>query len=355
MPFDGLIKKVDTIMDRVDDFQRSWSPLAILNGVLKKFGDDRGSMLAKLIAYNGFFSMFPLLLVSVSVLGILLRDDPELRQRMIDSALSSIPVLGTDLSTTSGLPGGGIVLIVSILLTFWAGLGLLNTIAEVLNVIWNVPLFDRPGWVPRHLRAAIAALVIVLCAGLSGVGNYVLGTSMANPWRSIIGAVFPLLAGAAASLLLHRVLCKRSLTFVDLLPGAIGTALGWWGLFGLGNFYFNRVVRNASDTYGAFAVVLGLLSWSYLLATMFVYATELGSVLTDRLWPRSLTGRNLSDADQRAIVIAAQRQMKTRDVEVSIGMVSDADAPVGSDASVPPEVTDAPSPPERGRHPGGAT
>lgn len=332
MPFDGLIERIDTTMDRVDDFQRSFAPLAVLNAVLKKFGDDRGSMLAKLIAYNGFFSMFPLLLASVSVLGILLRDDPELRQRMIDSTLSSIPVLGTDLSATSGLPGGGFVLLVSILLAFWAGLGLLNMIAEVLNVVWNVPRFDRPGWVPRHLRAAVAALVIVVCAGVSGVGNYVLGTSMANPWRSIIGAVFPLLAGAAASLLLHRTLCKRRFTLGNLLPAAIGTALGWWGLFSLGNFYFNRVVRNASDTYGAFAVVLGLLSWSYLLAMMFVYATELAAVLTDRLWPRSLTDRNLSDADQRALAIAARTQMKTRDFEVSVEVTEDSEEVQRNDA-----------------------
>lgn len=318
MPFDGVTRKVDVTMDRVDDFHRSKAPLAVLNGVLKKYGEDRGSMLAKLIAYNGFFSMFPLLLASVSVLGILLKDNPELRHRLIDSTLSSIPVLGSDLADTSGFSGGGVVLVISILVAFWAGLGLLNMVAEVLNVVWNVPRFDRPGWIPRHARAALATMSIVLCAGLSGVGNYVLSTSMSNPWRSTIGALFPLTAGAAASLLLHRTLCTRRLTVRELAPALIGTALGWWGLFSLGNLYFNRVVRNASDTYGAFAVVLGLLSWSYLLGMMFVYATEVASVLTDGLWPRSLTGRNLTEADRKAMQITARREMKTRDMHVLI-------------------------------------
>lgn len=318
MPFAGLTKKVDATMDGIDRFQRSTAPLAVVNGVLKKFGDDRGSMLAKLVAYNGFFSMFPLLLATITVLDIILRDNPELRRRLVESTLSSIPVLGTELSDTTGLSGSGLVLVVSLLVAFWAGLGLLNTIAEVFNVVWNVPRFERPGWLPRHARAAVAALVIVLCAGISGIGNYVLGTSVTNPWRSLIGAVFPLSAGAAASLLLHRVLCKRRLGLRDLLPAAIGTALGWWGLFSLGNFYFNRVVRNASDTYGAFAVVLGLLSWSHLLAMMFVYATELSAVLSDRLWPRSMTGRFLTNADQRALEIAARRQLSNPDMAVSI-------------------------------------
>lgn len=332
MQFDGVTRKIDATMDRVDHFQRSNPPLAVVHAVLKKYGDDRGSMLAKLIAYNGFFSMFPLLLASVSVLGILLRDNPDLRDRLIDSTLSSIPVLGTGLSDTSGFSGGGMVLVISILVAFWAGLGLMNMVGEVLNTVWNVPRFDRPGWIPRHARVAVATLSIVLCAGLSGVGNYVLGTSVANPWRSTIGAVFPLMAGAGASFLLHRTLCPRRLTLKELSPAMVGTALGWWGLFSLGNLYFNRVVRNASDTYGAFAVVLGLLSWSYLLGTMFVYATELASVLTDGLWPRSLTGRNLTDADRLAMRITARREMKTRDVEVSIDAYSvDADQDIGVD------------------------
>ncbi|MEZ5310075.1 MAG: YhjD/YihY/BrkB family envelope integrity protein [Microthrixaceae bacterium] len=92
--------------------------------MVKKFGDDRGSHLAKLLAYSGFFSMFPLMLASVSVIGLVLKDDPELQKKMIDSALSSIPVLGTSISETSAFDGSGLVLVLSILLAFWAGLGL---------------------------------------------------------------------------------------------------------------------------------------------------------------------------------------------------------------------------------------
>lgn len=302
----------------MDDLQRSWKPTAVVNGVLKKYGDDRGSQLAKLIAYNGFFSMFPLLLVSVSVLGIVLRDNPELRQRLVDSALSSIPVLGTDLNDTTGFSGGGMVLVVSILLAFWAGLGLLDALGEALNTVWNVPRYNRPGWVPRRLRAAGGAVAILLCAGISGVGNWVLGTSMTDPLRMVVGAAFPILAGALAFLALNRILCARRFRLGEVMPGAVGTALGWWGLFSLGNFYFNRVVRNASDTYGAFAVVLGLLSWSYLLGTLFVYSTELSSVLADRVWPRSLTGRRLTAADEQAIKAIARRELKDRSTEVVV-------------------------------------
>src|SRR5215211_2083056 len=47
--------------------QRGRPALAFPVAVLKKFGDDRASQLAALIAYYGFFSLFPLLLVFATV------------------------------------------------------------------------------------------------------------------------------------------------------------------------------------------------------------------------------------------------------------------------------------------------
>lgn len=311
-------------MDRVDGLQRSFGPLAVVNGVLKKYGEDQGSQLARLLAYNGFFSMFPLLLGVVSVLGILLRDNPDLRTTLLDSALASIPVLGSNLRDTDPLSGGPAVLVISIALAFWAGLGMLDMLQEVLNTVWNVPRFRRPGWLPRRLRAAAGASAILLCAGISGLGSYVLTTEMPDPWRNIAAVLLALLAGALAFVTLHKILCARALGPADLLPGAIATALGWWALFSLGNLYFDRVVKNASDTYGAFAVVLGLLSWSYLLGTMFVYAAEISSVLSESLWPRSLTGRDLTPADERAIAAIARREVRTGQVEITVRL-EDAD------------------------------
>ena len=317
---EGFTARLNELADRADERQRSVGPAAVVVAVVKKFGDDRGSHLAKLLAYSGFFSMFPLMLASVSVIGLVLKDDPELQKKMIDSALSSIPVLGTSISETSAFDGSGLVLVLSILLAFWAGLGLLDMIQEALNTVWNVPRFERPGWIPRRARAMGGVLLLLLCAGLSGVGSYVLASGLAEPFRSVITAMFPLSAGFIASVGIHKILCARNLRFVDLVPGAIATAVGWWALFSLGNFYFNRVVKNASDTYGAFAVVLGLLSWSFLLGTMFVYATEISAVLSDRLWPRSLTGRNLGEADQRALRLMATKALTVEAAQVTVEM-----------------------------------
>src|SRR5213594_461387 len=96
------------LLRRLDGYQqrRRWSAFPF--AVVKKFGDDRAGNLAALIAYYGFFSMFPLLLVFVSVLGLLLRNNPSLQQSILDSALRDFPVIGDQLrNNIKGLTGGG--------------------------------------------------------------------------------------------------------------------------------------------------------------------------------------------------------------------------------------------------------
>jgi hypothetical protein len=56
--------------------------------------EDHASHLAALIAYDAFFSLFPLLLAFVSSLGFVLHDDASLRDDAIDTALGRIPVIG---------------------------------------------------------------------------------------------------------------------------------------------------------------------------------------------------------------------------------------------------------------------
>src|SRR6266540_2124069 len=64
------IGSVSEILRKVDAFQKRHAALAFPFAVVKKFGDDQAGNLAALIAYYGFFSLFPLLLVLVTALGI---------------------------------------------------------------------------------------------------------------------------------------------------------------------------------------------------------------------------------------------------------------------------------------------
>ena len=79
------------LVEKLDGFQRRrrWAgfPLA----VVYKFADDQGSYLAALIAYYGFLSLFPLLLLLVTILGFVLQNDAQLQEQLLDSALAPVP------------------------------------------------------------------------------------------------------------------------------------------------------------------------------------------------------------------------------------------------------------------------
>ena len=72
------------IISAVDGWQRRHAPAGFPLAVLKKFGEDRAANLAALIAYYAFFSLFPLLLAFVSILGFVLEDNPSLRADVVD-------------------------------------------------------------------------------------------------------------------------------------------------------------------------------------------------------------------------------------------------------------------------------
>jgi membrane protein len=77
-------------------------------------------------------------------------------------------------------------------------------------------------------------------------------------------------------------------------------AAGSLALQSAGSWYVERTVARASDTYGTFALVIGLLSWFWLLSHLLLLAAEVNVVLRRRLWPRSLTGE-LEPADRSAL------------------------------------------------------
>src|SRR5207245_7749017 len=100
--------RLERVVGAFDDFQRDRSWVGFPLAVLKKFGDDRAGNLAALIAYYGFFSLFPLLLVMVSVLGLVLRGHPDLQRSVINSTLADFPVIGDQLrQNIKALTGGG--------------------------------------------------------------------------------------------------------------------------------------------------------------------------------------------------------------------------------------------------------
>src|SRR5919199_1890131 len=113
-------------VDRLDAYQRRHSWLGMPLAVIYKYFDDRGPYLAALMTYYGFVSLFPLLLLLVTVLGYVAAGDPHVQQSLLNSALRDFPVIGTQIrSNVHGFHGNGVALTVGIIGTLYGGMGVM--------------------------------------------------------------------------------------------------------------------------------------------------------------------------------------------------------------------------------------
>lgn len=267
---------------------------------MRKFLDDRGANLAALIAFYAFFSVFPLLLALVSVLGFVLDDDPALREDIVDSTLAQLPVLGSQVAgAAEPLTGSGIALAVGILGALWAGLGVTVALGRAFEAIWDVPrLHQRNGLVARVRGLAIIGVLAVVIGAATAVTALSRGGGAG-------GTVLGFLVDAGVLLGVFWLYTARPFRVRDLLPGVGIAALGIVALQSVAGWYFQHAVARADDTYGTFALVIGLLSWFLLLAQLLLIAGEVNVVLHRRLWPRTLAG-DLGEPDRRALRLAAE-------------------------------------------------
>jgi hypothetical protein len=84
-----------------------------------------------------------------------------------------------------------------------------------------------------------------------------------------------------------RVLTAREVSWRQLRGGAVTAGILYELLQTLGGYYVGHTLKHASNVYGTFGLVIGLLSWIYLSAHITLLAAEANVVATRTLWPRA--------------------------------------------------------------------
>jgi YihY family inner membrane protein len=286
------MKPLDDLLDRADALQRRWPPAAFAVAVWKKFSDDRARDLAALIAFYAFIAIFPLLLVLVTVLDLVLLHDPALRQKLLDSALTAYPVIGTQIkNSVQPLTGTGLALAAGLIGALYGARGVARAMQNAFNCVWAVPLDRRPAFPASALRSIGLIVVIglgqILTASLSslavGAGHLVIGI------LAEVGTIaLALVVNIGVFWLVLRLATAAEVSWSALRLGAILSAVSWQALQLLGTLIVGHTLRHSSELYGVFSVVLGLLVWLYLQAQVTLCAVEACTVREWRLWPRSL-------------------------------------------------------------------
>jgi membrane protein len=312
---------------RIDRFQQRLPGLSFVIAVWRKFNDDQAGNLAALIAYYAFVSLFPLLLILFTVLSIVLRDNQQLQDRVISSALTDYPGFASLLqSSIKSFSETGAALVFGVILTVLGTRGVANAIQNALNSVWEVPREHRPGFPWSWLRSFGLILVVGLGEILTSVASGFVSTATFLPGVTlkVAGIAMTLLFNIGVFWLAFRLATAKAVTWRDLRSGAILGGIVWEILQLAGGYYVTHELVHSTSLYGqTIGVVLGLIAWLYLQAEATLYVAEANVVWIRKLWPRSLAGPPLTKEDVRAYELYAQAQDRSKSETIDVHVTPD--------------------------------
>jgi YihY family inner membrane protein len=205
----------------------------------------------------------------------------------VSQILGYVPVVGNSIQIEP-LPGSGATIVIGLLVTLWAGLGVMRVIQVVSNDVWGVPTRERLGFLAGRVRGAI---MLVLFGGFF-VGITVVSGFVTSTGGQLFDSALLLLATVALNVLLflcgYRYLTDRHPTWREVWPGAVFAGILWSALQAAGTYFVTRKAASSSAVYGVFATVIGLLLWLQIGALFSILGVEINAVRAGHLWPRSL-------------------------------------------------------------------
>ena len=346
---------VERAIRRIDATQRRFTPTAFVFGVIKKYGDDNGGVLVSNLAYSAFVSLFPLLLILVTILGLIASADPSFRESAVKNAVANqIPLLGQTLTSNVNTlqRSSTIGLIVGLVVLIYGVTGLAQAGLFTMEQVWNLPGPARPGYVQRLGRAVLFLCLlgggVIVTTGLASLSTYL--QRYQGFWLDLLIYVVTAAFGAGMYLGAFRALTPKGVPTRSLLPGAITGGILWTVLQFLGAWLVHRFLHSNS-VYGVFATVLGLLAWIYLAIEITVYSAEINVVLARRLWPRSIIQPPLTEADRASMALQALQNQ--RRPEQHIEVTFDDRPPDAPEPASTPQTPDEVAPPAQVPEPPG--
>ncbi len=298
---------LEASLRRVDALQQRHLVPSFVVGVVKKFGDDNAGSLAVQITYAAVVTVFPLLLLLITVLGIVLANDPVDRQRVVNSAFGQFPIIGSALahnlhamkrSSVFGLVAGLLGLV-------YGSTSLAQSGLYAMAQIWDIPNAERPNYITRMARSGLFLVVLavglLLTTALTGFGTF----GRHDFWLGIVGEILGATVNVGLYVAAFRALTPKQVPTRSLVPGAVVGGVAWTILQAIGGYVVGHDLRGASAVYGVFGLFLGLIAWVALGVQITLYAAEVNPVLRGRLWPRALVQPPLTEADQRSLAAQA--------------------------------------------------
>lgn len=282
-------------------FLSTLSPRALLGLFKMTFSEwleDKAPQLGAALAYYTVFSLAPLILVLLAIIGVIFRNDPagawdriteQMRYFLDPSGVAVVQ----DIAKTAAQPAAGLwATIIGVALALFGASGVFGQLQDALNTIWGVKA--KPGaafWDYIRIRFLSFAMVAGVCfmllvtltidALLKGFGAYLEswlpgGATLGVSVYMAINFFFVVLLFA----MMFRYLPDVEVRWRDMWVGAAMTAilflLGKWAL----GFYLGSGA--AGSAYGAASSLVTLLLWIYYSSQILLFGAEFTQVYANR-------------------------------------------------------------------------
>jgi membrane protein len=268
----------------------SW--LGVLKRTGKEFKEDNLTDWAAALTYYGVLSIFPALIVLVSILGLIGESatDP-----LLDNLGSLAPGPAQEIFTSAienlqGSQGAaGVFFIIGILAAIWSASGYIAAFMRASNVIYDMPE-GRPIWKTLPVRVGLTVLLIVLtvisatAVTLSGAlaketGNLLgLGDTAVMVWDIAKWPVLLLLVSFMFAVLYWAAPNVKQPGFRWISPGGVLAVIGWVIASAAFAFYVANF-GSYNETYGALAGPIVFLVWLWVSNIMILLGAEFNAEL----------------------------------------------------------------------------
>src|SRR5213075_3060149 len=260
--------------------------------------DDKAPQLGAALAYYTVFSLAPLVLVLLAIIGVLFRDDPAGAWSKVTEQMgyfldkSAVQVV-TDIAAEASKPGKStLATVIGIALALFGASGLFGQLQDALNTIWGVKAkpgeaiatFLRARFVSFAMLGGVLFLLLVslaIEALLKGFSHYL---QSHLPGGLVVALSVYLIFDFAVVVLLFAMIFKFlpdvTIQWRDVWIGAVMTAV----LFGLGKWLLAFYLGSgaAASAYGAASSLVTLLLWVYYSSQILLFGAEFTQVYASR-------------------------------------------------------------------------
>ena len=285
---------------------------SLLKQTFQEWLEDKAPQLGAALAYYTVFSLAPLVLVLIAIVGVIFRDDPagawtRITQQMSYFLDPSAMQVVQNIAQKASQPGKStIATVIGVALALFGASGVFGQLQDALNTIWGVKAKPTRGiWGFLRARFLSFAMVAGICflllvslaieALLKGFSRYV--QSMLPGGIVIAMTVYLVFDFAIVVLLfamIFRFLPDVKIQWRDVWIGAFMTAI----LFGIGKWLLGFYLGSgaAGSAYGAASSLITLLLWVYYSSQILLFGAEFTQVYAARV------GREIKPSEYAVLV-----------------------------------------------------